>query len=160
MDKSLQLIQHLYGEDTDVTPAELLADERSALEFRTLARSKSLMEQRKRVSPNPLVIDHVLKAAHAATLRKGRPHLRLMQFSVTHWAVAASLLLCLVSGLFIAQTLKNQQAVAVAQTLPAWDNSERYEQVYEDMRLLETRVSTQQWGSTGSNYQTVSVIKP
>lgn len=157
MDKSLQLIQHLYGEETDVTPAELLADDKSALEFRTLARSKSLIEQRKRVAPNPLVLDHIFKAAHAATLRKGRPHLRLMQFSVTHWAVAASLLLCLISGFMVSQLLKTKNQQALAQSIPAWDNSKHFEQVYNDMELLETRVGNQQWGNSGSNYQVVTL---
>lgn len=110
MDEQLQIVHHLYGEDTD--PADLrrlLEDEALREEYEALSEVKFYLDHRQSARPDPKVIDRIVAAAavpqRSAMPRKdraARPRQALWRFR-TVGAVSAVLAVLLVIGIGLAQ---------------------------------------------------------
>ena len=115
MDKRLQLIAHLYGEEIDgLEPLDaLLEDPDLHREFRLLQEARFALDHRKRARPDPGAIEAVLAAARPPNA--GRPPLRLVRLRrvlVPMTAVAAVLLVFILN---MPLTQRSDPAVAPAE---------------------------------------------
>lgn len=178
MDDSLRLIQYLYGDTVDDPefPRRVMDDDELRQEFDRLQETKNALDRRSSRSPDPAVVDRVVRRAAEASRagqRAGRAPDRAARAPGREWTrrlqgAGAAVVLLLALGLgwwylptssttaesVVSESTRqpmesstaSSAASGEAEALPEWDDRDEVVRLHRRIERLQTQSRSDAWG--------------